>query len=68
PALTLQPGRGINMGDGWETARKKDRPAVLEVGPDGLAPGGDWAILRLGVTGEIKCLMVDTNHFKKKFP
>lgn len=24
------------MGDGWETARKKDRPAVLEVGPDGL--------------------------------
>ncbi len=35
--LTLrQPGRGINMGDGWETARKSDRPAVLELGPDGL--------------------------------
>lgn len=32
----LQPGRGINMGDGWETARKPDRPAVLEVGVDGL--------------------------------
>lgn len=24
------------MGDGWETARKSDRPAVLELGPDGL--------------------------------
>lgn len=24
------------MGDGWETARKADRPAVLELGPDGL--------------------------------
>lgn len=24
------------MGDGWETARKPDRPAVLELGPDGL--------------------------------
>ena len=24
------------MGDGWETARKPDRPAVLEVGADGL--------------------------------
>lgn len=24
------------MGDGWETARKANRPAVLELGPDGL--------------------------------
>lgn len=24
------------MGDGWETARKPDRPAVLELGADGL--------------------------------
>ena len=31
-----QPGRGINMGDGWETARKPGRPAVLELDTDGL--------------------------------
>lgn len=24
------------MGDGWETARKANRPAVLELGTDGL--------------------------------
>lgn len=28
------------MGDGWETARKPDRPAVLDIGPDGLVKVG----------------------------
>lgn len=28
--------RGINMGDGWETARKLTRPAILEAGEGGL--------------------------------
>ncbi|CBJ29193.1 conserved unknown protein [Ectocarpus siliculosus] len=70
PKNMIKPGRGINMGDGWETARKTDRPTVLEIGPDGLvkAPGSDWAILRLGVIGEVKRLVVDTNHFKGNFP
>ena len=30
------PGRGVNMGDGWETARRR-------------GPGNDWVILALGV-------------------
>ncbi|CAN0168287.1 unnamed protein product [Ascophyllum nodosum] len=70
PKNMIKPGRGVNMGDGWETARKPDRPAVLEVGADGLvkAPGGDWAILRLGAVGEVSRLVVDTNHFKGNFP
>eukprot|EP00904_Undaria_pinnatifida_P010622 jgi/Undpi1/6690/HiC_scaffold_20.g09169.m1 len=70
PKNMLKPGRGINMGDGWETARKPGRPAVLELGADGLvkAPGCDWAVLRLGVVGEIVRLVVDTNHFKGNFP
>ena len=29
------PGRGVNMGDGWETARRR-------------GPGNDWVILALG--------------------
>ena len=29
-------GRGINMGDGWETARKLTRPAILEPDSNGL--------------------------------
>lgn len=32
------------------------------------APGGDWAVLKLGVVGEISRLVVDTNHFKGNFP
>ena len=30
PLNLISPGRGINMGDGWETARRLDRPAILE--------------------------------------
>ena len=32
PRNLIKRGRGINMGDGWETARRKDRPPVLKVG------------------------------------
>lgn len=32
------------------------------------APGSDWAILRLGVVGDVHRLVVDTNHFKGNFP
>mmetsp|Transcript_27619 Transcript_27619/g.87550 ORF Transcript_27619/g.87550 Transcript_27619/m.87550 type:complete len:302 (-) Transcript_27619:220-1125(-) len=41
PKNIIRPGRGVHMGDGWETARKPGRPAVLKVGADGLveAPG-----------------------------
>lgn len=31
PRNLIKRGRGINMGDGWETARRKDRPAILKV-------------------------------------
>ena len=31
PRNLIKPGRGINMGDGWETARRKDRPPILKV-------------------------------------
>ncbi|CAM9604166.1 unnamed protein product [Choristocarpus tenellus] len=58
------------MGDGWETARNPDRPAVLEIGEDGLvkAPGSDWAVLKLGAIGTISRIVVDTNRFKGNFP
>lgn len=50
----IAPGRGVNMGDGWETRRRRE-------------PGHDWAILRLGHPGEVKRLVVDTAHFKGNF-
>jgi len=49
------PGRGTNMGDGWETRRRRE-------------PGNDWAILAVGHPGVIKAIEVDTAHFKGNYP
>jgi len=51
----ILPGRAKNMGDGWETQRKR-------------GPGHDWIVVRLGTRGKIKKIEVDTNHFKGNFP
>ncbi|XP_016384697.1 allantoicase isoform X2 [Sinocyclocheilus rhinocerous] len=63
-------GRADNMGDGWESARRLDRPKVLKVDEKGIlqVPGFEWAILRLGHPGIISKIEVDTNHFKGNFP
>jgi len=49
------PGRGVDMGDGWETRRRRE-------------PGHDWAILELGTAGLIDEIIVDTAHFKGNYP
>jgi allantoicase len=49
------PGRGKDMGDGWETRRRRE-------------PGHDWAILELGHLGTISEITVDTAHFKGNYP
>jgi len=51
----LMPGRAPNMGDGWETRRRR-------------GPGYDWAIVRLGAPGLIKQIEIDTNHYKGNYP
>ncbi|KAF2753647.1 Allantoicase [Pseudovirgaria hyperparasitica] len=51
----LLPGRGMDMGDGWETKRTR-------------GPHIDWAIIRLGTTGEIERIVIDTAHFRGNFP
>ncbi|XP_061563421.1 allantoicase [Cololabis saira] len=63
-------GRGVNMGDGWETARRLDRPKELKVDGQGIlqVPGSEWAVFRLGHVGLISSVEVDTNHFKGNFP
>ncbi|WP_339799275.1 allantoicase [uncultured Marinobacter sp.] len=55
PRKLLRPGRGINMGDGWETRRRRE-------------PGNDWCILALGHKGIPQRIEVDTAHFKGNFP
>lgn len=51
----IMPGRGVNMGDGWETRRRR-------------GPGNDWVIVRLGHTGLIQKIEVDTCHYKGNYP
>lgn len=51
----LAPGRGLNMGDGWETARRR-------------GPGNDWAIIALGRPARIARAEIDTAHFKGNYP
>lgn len=70
PRNLIRPGDGINMGDGWETARRLDRPAVLQADNSGIlrVPGSEWAVFRLGDVGRVAHVEVDTKHFKGNFP
>ncbi len=50
------PGKGVNMGDGWETKRNR-------------TPNNrDWLILKLATEGYIQKVMLDTHHFKGNYP
>jgi len=51
----LAPGRGRNMGDGWETRRRREA-------------GHDWGIIRLAHPGVIAEILVDTAFFKGNYP
>jgi allantoicase len=52
----IMPGRGINMGDGWETKRNR-------------TPNNrDWVIFRLAHKGVIQKILIDTCHFKGNYP
>ncbi|KAK4980879.1 Allantoicase [Elasticomyces elasticus] len=51
----LLPGRGVDMGDGWETKRSRGEHV-------------DWVIIKLGHPGEIEKLVIDTAHFRGNFP
>ncbi len=41
--------------DGWETRRRR-------------TPGHDWCIVRLGLPGAVRGVVVDTSFFKGNFP
>jgi allantoicase len=51
----LTAGRGVDMGDGWETRRRRE-------------PGNDWIIVMLGAPGRIERIEVDTAHYKGNYP
>lgn len=51
----LAPGRGRDMGDGWETRRRRE-------------PGHDWIVIALGHRGTIERVEIDTAHYKGNYP
>ncbi len=55
PLNLLMPGPSADMGDGWETKRRR-------------GPGHDWVVIRLGHRGTIDAVVVDTTHFKGNYP
>jgi allantoicase len=55
PRNLLMPYPAKNMGDGWETKRRR-------------GPGHDWVVLKLGVPGTIVRVEVNTAHYKGNFP
>ncbi|KAJ8120598.1 hypothetical protein ONZ43_g2731 [Nemania bipapillata] len=52
----ILPGRGKDMGDGWETARSRTKGHI------------DWAIIRLGAPALIQSFVIDTAFFRGNFP
>lgn len=55
PANLLLPGRGVHMGDGWETKRRR-------------TPGSDWCVVQLARRGVVHRLELDTHFFKGNAP
>ena len=51
----LAPGKAKNMGDGWETRRRRDK-------------GSDWLILNSIDGNKIDKIEISTHHFKGNYP
>jgi len=62
PENVLMPERGANMGDGWETKRRRS------IGDVEVDRGNDWLILQLASRGNIEKILIDTCHFKGNYP
>ena len=55
PANLISPGFAASMGEGWETARRRD-------------DGNDWVTVQLAGRGVIRLAELDTSHFKGNAP
>jgi allantoicase len=51
--------------DGWETRRRRPPPSASPSEPVG---GHDWCVVRLGMPGVIRGVVVDTAFFRGNFP
>ncbi|MBX3131374.1 MAG: allantoicase [Polyangiaceae bacterium] len=51
----IMPGNARNMGEGWETRRRR-------------GPGHDWMVIRLAAHGIVRRVEIDTSFFKGNAP
>lgn len=71
PRNLMKPGPSVGMLDGWETARRIDRPATLQMDDDNKflkVYGNEHSTFKFGGTAMIQEIIVDTTHFKGNFP
>ncbi len=55
PQRMLMPGLAQNMGDGWETSRRRDT-------------ANDWVLVQLAAPARLRLVDLDTSHFKGNAP
>jgi len=55
PMNMIMPGRARDMGEGWENARRR-------------GPGNDYVTLRLGATGRLREVEIDTSYYVGNAP
>ncbi len=55
PSNMLRPTDPVGMWDGWETRRRR-------------GPGSDWVVFKLGMSGTMREVVVDTRYFKGNAP
>ncbi|WP_232071822.1 hypothetical protein [Phytohabitans flavus] len=55
PHRLIAPGLARVMGEGWETARRRD-------------DGNDWVLVKLAAPGVVHIAELDTSHFKGNAP
>jgi allantoicase len=55
PRNLLNDGDALDMGDGWETRRRRE-------------PGYDWCVIELGARCLVREIIVDTAFFKGNYP
>ncbi|GAA2705145.1 allantoicase [Actinoplanes palleronii] len=55
PQRMLMPGLAQNMGDGWETSRRRD-------------DANDWVLVQLAAPARLRFADLDTSHFKGNAP
>jgi allantoicase len=51
----FSPSKSQNMGDGWETRRRREE-------------GNDWLVFKLAHAGEVEAVLADTAFFKGNYP